>query len=115
LDAVGIREGLLPNRRRIVADQRREPAGESLVSVVRAVQGLGRQLEGAIAAAGVGASESHARPLLLRPRHRPRDQRALGREQVAVRPATFDAKSLTGTEPRAACERAWRAGILLDQ
>ena len=76
LDARGICELLLPDRRRITADPRRQPASIGVVGLVIAAQRLGRQFERAVALAGVGAPEDDAAALFLRARDAPHDQGA---------------------------------------
>ena len=115
LRAVGVGQAFLPDRRRIVTDPARQSSGIGRKGIGIGVVKLGRQFEGAVALAGVGAAESRTQPLLLRAGQPADDQRAFRPEQVAVRPAglhpeTF-ARAITGcgsNDPR-------RAGFLPHQ
>src|SRR3546814_9113463 len=70
------------------------------------------ELKGAGAAPGVRPAQRRADPRRLRSRHAPERERALGRQQVAVRPAALQPNPLAGAIARAGGERARRAGLL---
>ena len=76
---------------------------------------FGCQLEGAVALAGVGAAEDHARALLLGASHTADDQRAFGAEQVAVGPARLDAKALAGAVSGGRRDHPRRPRFLVDR
>src|SRR3546814_14372003 len=70
------------------------------------------ELKVGVAAPGVRPAQRRADPRLLRSQHAPERERALGRQQVAVRPAALQPNPLAGAIARAGGERARRAGLL---
>ena len=112
--AITISQPLLPDRRAVIRNACSNAARKRFKSVKVAAQCGNAQLYGSIPPSRIAAAECHQRALFLRSGDNAADQRAFGREEIAVRPTAFKPEALTGVIACTSSQRSRRASLLLN-